>query len=190
MYLLYPLLHRWLYLDNCLKKKRLFVASLLSITIPVFIKISFPSYYALIDVGVQKIPLLILGSATMFVISRKSSSYAELLIVVLCILMFSFVERSAFYMIVNFLSIIILSLFFCFCDKHRILRTILVVFRWLGKYTLELYIIHLLFYYFLEVVLPSMSGLNIWLSVVAALSTCKPLHWLINRLQILVLAKL
>lgn len=55
--------------------------------------------------------------------------------------------------------------------------------HWLGKYSLELYIIHLLIYYFLNLVDANHAeGVHILTGVAIALIICAPIHLIIDKM--------
>lgn len=85
----------------------------------------------------------------------------------------------------NFLTIYLLGLFFNYVESVRRWRTINVLFKWLGNYTLELYVIHLLVFNFLNFVDGHFdNGMHMVIGVITALIICEPIHNTINYLVV------
>lgn len=55
------------------------------------------------------------------------------------------------------------------------------IFNWLGKYTFELYILHLYYWFVIKGVCHYGSMFNIAAAVLLSLMTCVPVHWMIEK---------
>lgn len=60
-------------------------------------------------------------------------------------------------------------------------KFLLVIFNWLGKYTFELYILHLYYWFIVKGVCHYGSMFNIAVAVLLSLLTCAPVHWMIGK---------
>lgn len=77
------------------------------------------------------------------------------------------------------ITIPLVSLFFALMDKVRFGKPIMQVFNWLGAYTFELYILHLLIYCFLTSEVPALPwshSVCITLAIILALVLCAPVQ--------------
>ncbi len=77
------------------------------------------------------------------------------------------------------ITIPLVSLFFALVDKVRFGQPIMRVFNWLGQYTFELYILHLLIYCFLTsevLALPWSKTMCITIAIAIALLLCVPVQ--------------
>lgn len=87
------------------------------------------------------------------------------------------------WIVINFVSVIVTSLLLELLSKRHITEWVLSFFNWLGRYTLELYILHLLIYYFFNTIDNHYSiGSHIIVAVLIALLLCKPSHEFISRI--------
>lgn len=59
---------------------------------------------------------------------------------------------------------------------------LLSIFNWLGKYTFELYILHLYYWFVIKGVCHYDSMFNIAVAVLLSLITCVPVHWMIGKI--------
>lgn len=60
-------------------------------------------------------------------------------------------------------------------------KFLLIIFNWLGKYTFELYILHLYYWFVIKGVCHYGSIFNIAAAVLLSLMTCVPVHWMTNK---------
>lgn len=83
-----------------------------------------------------------------------------------------------FWSTINVASIFVIATVFA-NTKGEIIH---IVFHWLGKYSLELYILHLLVYNFLNRIDNHYGdGIHIVIGVVIALLICQPIHFVIDK---------
>lgn len=60
---------------------------------------------------------------------------------------------------------------------------VLVIFNWLGKYTFELYILHIYYWFIIKGIHPEGAVFNIVAAVALSLLTCAPVHWMIGKVE-------
>lgn len=62
-------------------------------------------------------------------------------------------------------------------------KIVLSLFNWLGKYTLELYILHIYYWFIIKGVCHYGYMFNIVVAVMLALLTCVPIHKVIENIE-------
>lgn len=117
----------------------------------------YPQYYQKISIGFDKIPSFFVGTYIMNCIcNRKDIKLLHVVALFLCCLSCFVIAHyvpffdAYFLMTKVFLSIIIICFLFYILEKSKIVYYIRYVFRWFGKYSLELYIVHLLMFFLLS----------------------------------------
>ena len=58
---------------------------------------------------------------------------------------------------------------------------LLTIFNWLGKYTFELYILHLYYWFIIKGICNYGEMFNIVTAVLLSVFTCAPVHWMIEK---------
>ena len=157
----------------------------------------WPSYYKATEIGYGKMFMFVVG-----LYIGKLSMDGKILSLKALVLIFIIIASLAIAQkYVPFLKIIykdaipliglpILTRLFLVCDKHDVKHRILDVFRWLGKYSLELYILHVMFKVTLYYACFDVYGLDVDLTtkrfvVVVTLFLsfllCAPIHKCIDK---------
>jgi len=199
LYLLFPLLYRFLFskggsISVCTRTICCFVWFYLII---VAIKSCCGDYYSLVKIGVEKIPFFIIGVLFAHVVKNEMISQrtyrtcflaiaATYLVLTIAnhILPGYWVQHSAgIFQKLFFMPL--LCLVFNILAKVNIGTSIMSFFDWFGKYSLELYILHLHFYMFfhyslLNAFMPPMMQAS--LSMALALVLCRPVNKMIAYL--------
>ena len=187
LYLVYPFYHRIAY-GNGGKMQTgflLFIFGFL-LVIEYLISTLAPDYYGRISVCMN-MGIFFLGS---YMASTLSNNRKSLIINVgggisICLIAdFVFGLNGHIYIIYNVLCICLWSLLFYSVQNSKIGNVCIRVFEWFGRYTLELYMIHLFLYYIMkEVLLPDVSNNILFpVAVAFAMVVCMPTHNAINKL--------
>lgn len=185
IYLIYPFMHKFMY--GC-KVQTVYAVVILLGSYMIVNKALLtyaPTFYHNTEIAITKFPLLILGSLTM----NYATNWGEVLSIkiitwygISCLILFA-EPTNTIWLTFNVISIIVLGYLYEVCNKHGCISWINGLFRWLGKYTLELYILHLLVYYLLNQIIASPNeGLNIIIGVIIALIFCKPMHLVTEKI--------
>ena len=145
-------------------------------------------YYEKIGIAIGGTALFVVGSLLMSRIVTKKVLLSKIEIVEMAIVgAVSFICGISG--IMNILSIIILAQIFPMMkdSKLQISQFVIKFFKWLGKYTLELYVVHLHCFYLLNVIFGvEHQGTHIIVGCTVALLICVP----VNRIIKLVVARL
>ena len=192
MYLVYPLYHYFAYNKN---RGGLFLIGIQSIIVVTEIVLASlcPSYYDMIKICFP-FALFFIGSyfASISCLDESSEKRAKSLaprlvygaeFVAVDILIPSL--RWHLMRIYNIISIQLFAVFFQFLENYKIGKAILNLLRWFGKYTMELYMIHLFIYCLLKAIAPESMNPNILfpISVLIAISVCAPVHAIIDKIN-------
>lgn len=193
LYALFPFYYRCVFRgvsnDNHKNVYNAFLVLLLLAVAKFLLKEYACEYYEKISVAIGGTALFVVGSLLMSWIVTKNVLLSKIEIVEMVIVGGAVLFISGISGIMNILSIIILALFFPAMKKSKqhFLQAMLKFFYWLGKYTLELYVIHLLCFYLLNVLFGvEHQGTHIIAGCTVALLTCVP----VNRIIKLVVARL
>lgn len=185
IYLIYPFMHKFMYGG---KVQTVYAVVILLGLYMIVNKALFtyaPTFYHNTEIAITKFPLLILGSLTMSYTTncRKGLIIKPIIgLGISCLILFA-EPANTIWLTFNVISIIVLGYLYEVCNKHGCVSWINGLFRWLGKYTLELYILHLLVYYLLQLIIaPPNEGLNIIMGVMVALIFCKPMHLVTEKI--------
>lgn len=94
-------------------------------------------------------------------------------------------KNGQIYIVYNLLCRCLWTGLFCLVQNSKIGNVGISVLEWFGRYTLELYMIHLFLYYIMKEVLLPGIGNNILfpVSVAIAMLMCMPIHNAINKLS-------
>ena len=157
----------------------MFVATIM---INLGLKIFLPKYYELVGIGIKQIPAFVIGIYAGYISlhgkSRDSWFFmvAVIAIYIICFLIDYKSMKSLFekMICISFISFILYKIESF--QPAKVLRSIL---SWLGKYSLELYLLHLFIYCFLG--REELFGeINIYLRcslmIVVSLVICAPIH--------------
>lgn len=198
LYLFFPLLYRFIFLKKstgsvCIRGLCFFIFFYFII---IAIKSLYGDYYGLIKIGVEKIPFFIIGMLFGYVVKNEKMTqkmyWLCFFIIALIYLVLTFTNRFYPGYWVQHSAGIFQKLFFmplvCFIFNYlvkvKIGKSIVSFFDWLGRLSLELYILHLHFYMFfhhgfLNTSLSPMCQAS--LAVVLALLLCQPVNRLITQ---------
>ncbi len=186
LYLIMPLIFRLLNL-------RWGVGLLLSASTLLIIMIHalIPDYYEKISIGIAKVPFFIIGAwaGRESILKKEISLWLIALLLIVLVVLYLWQPcqwlniREIFFRLTG-ISACCLPL--QMTDKFTILHSCL---RWFGKYTLELYIMHLMLKSAISYLSDSMLIQTIW-AIGCALLLCMPIQTFCGIINIKILAKL
>lgn len=131
---------------------------LITILLIILIEYFLPTYYSRISIGIDKIPIFILGVyAGQISLLKKQKQGLILLTVVVAIWIVSFSVKNLWQygMAINGMAekivyMSILCILISLCENWLLMQWISKCLSWFGKYSLELYVLHLLLYCFIS----------------------------------------
>lgn len=204
MYLLYPFLYKMILAFGAMKVNMMAILMIsLSVVFLWIIHTIDVNYYNMTHIGFSKIPMFICGMCLGFhSFYNKSVGMGKIIILILLFLI-TYILKSKIpvlddysEMFLRIIGIIAICLFF----NHfkNITHKIRSFFEWFGEYSLELYILHMQFYYFLikpfllqyTVCQTGTGNLIIAIMTIAlSIALCKPIHKLCDRMAKTVIQK-
>lgn len=199
LYALFPLIHKIMFSKDEIKVVvfKCVILSFVFFAVPIALKIASPDYYKIIKYGLTKMPIFIVGILVGFLSFKELKiKYMPLKILVGGVIFFllsisadrvsSLMPICAMYE--KFYFIVLLCYFMSSILPNKVaIGYILNPLRWLGQYTLEIYILHLLIY---STLFNNFLGIafdttwNIVVSISLSIIICSPIHKLIQRVII------
>ena len=193
LYAIFPLYYRCIFSGNGNYNHKMVLKTLLILLMLAIAKFLLIEnvywYYEKIGIAIGGTALFVVGSLLMSRIITKKVLLSKIEIVEMAIVGGAVSFICGISGIMNILSIIILALIFPMMkdSKLQISQFVIKFFKWLGKYTLELYVVHLLCFYLLNVIFcVEHQGTHIIVGCTVALLICVP----VNRIIKLVVARL
>lgn len=172
------------------------IAIILSfIGISVAIKTNFPAYWEETSIGIARIPYYFMGMLLAYFTQKNIDNkkiYGFLLAILLLYIVFYFLGYSEanFHMgaVMLTIGIAVLSVIFCMCAKNSLSNSIINGFmKWMGKYSYELYMLHLYLWFIIRNTLHLGQWYNIALACGLAIILAYPVHivvdWICNKVQ-------
>lgn len=186
LYALFPLIFD--FIDN--NWRRCLILIVILIFLIALIRFCFPEYYEMTMIGIPKAPVFIIGCYAGYLAKNNISIslLKYLLFLSLLIVVFAWAKQKDFLLFatayestIRLVSIPFCCLAFVIMANKKILNFIFITFRWLGKYSLELYILHMLLYNCIfsisdELSLPFCGLILFAISILI----CKPVHDAVN----------
>lgn len=171
LYFLFPLFYK-LINNNLNKLGGLVVSLAILIAISVVVACLYPSYWERICIGVYNMPIFPIGIFAGYLSNQNYKVGGILLLSILigCTCFFAIgiypsIARSLF-------GILISTILFNYIDKNFKLDWLMVGVKWLGKYSLELYIIHVTLYFFLIEIVQIVDSYSIVIGCVVSIIIC------------------
>lgn len=189
LYIVTPLLFVWLSRDNKSCVCKILLAIAFTIGINFTIRLLLPAYWNIVEIGLKQVPFFFFGMLVAYYSMKDiGGAHLRILYLAVCVLYpllrISGIEipyatpmlKLMFYLIVS-------CCLFSLVDSFRI-PVVGPVLRWFGKYTLELYLLHI----FLDGLFSSpLFHLHkshiIILAVTVSIIVCMPVHWCIGKLS-------
>ena len=145
----------------------------------------YPEYYALTSIGIVKIPFFFVGMwAGQQATEKKELNIYWIIFLFICyVCLFIWPIMPWLKLredLLRILGIVFCSSILLFTDKYKARPHFIL--RWLGEYSLEIYILHLMF---MSLFQPEddMGYWSTFLAVGCALILCKPFHLLCNNIS-------
>lgn len=150
------------------------------------IKTHFTNYYEQVSIGLTPLPMFYIG----FLFADLSTRYVGQktnVMIAICMLVtiLYFIDLDIYgisFIIQRLFGILLICLFF-----KLIIETsnnwVLYIFNWLGKYTFELYILHIYYWFIIKGVCHYGAMFNITAAVLLSLLTCAPTHRIIGKVE-------
>lgn len=213
LYLLFPFIFNFIFLNKDSLRSVITRTVLLLIFVYLIlwtVWLSFPDYYNMVEIGLSKIPFFIIGILFGYWTCRerikqpaRTLDVAYLFFIICCVIIFAtlsvFNHRTTGYWLghatglfqkLSF-SLLLCVLLSCI-DGNKIGHLIIKPLNWMGKYSLELYILHLHFYMFFhfgflknDISVATQASL----AVLLALVLCVPVNKAVGNLVNIVVGK-
>lgn len=159
------------------------------IIINVLLKSYVPTYYKMISIGLRQIPFFILGIYCGYLSKNNffKTNHA-LLLLFLFVWIFSCITGKGLLigMSEKLVFICILCMLFYLTERWRLIVKLRDFLSWFGRYSLELYIMHLLIYCFLgqEELFGNVNPIaRCSIMIVAAIAICAPIHRFVDVVE-------
>jgi len=153
LYLLYPFIHNFLYNTKGVVLIKLLFILFIILLLRIFIFSTYQDYYNDVEIGIDKISMFFVGSYFMYKMKEGISVYDIICysLIFILFLYLGIVRHIHFFIqdIINCSVIISILLYTLLCYLLQKKKNLLSPIEWMGKYSLELYILHLLIYYVL-----------------------------------------
>lgn len=148
------------------------------------IKCYFPTYYEQESIGLGPLPMFYVG----FLfgdLSQSKEGQNTFLAFGLCLVVavLHFIDVPVYgleFILQRLFGILLVCLVFKLLMDCQA-KFLLYIFNWLGKYTFELYILHLYYWFLIKGVCHYGPMFNIVAAVLLSLMTCVPVHWMIGK---------
>lgn len=178
LYMLFPLIYRMIVQRNMIITTiRVFSLVLLSFLVLFFIQFYYPGYWSSHKIGISKIPIFPIGIYIGYLASMKYRVKMIYLIpyFIICLLIMFFLCRYVDSLYRGFartligIPIAVVSVDYM---GNTLKKYVKIVFGFLGKYSLELYLIHVLVFYALRYSYFN-DTINMAIGIIVSLLTCK-----------------
>lgn len=187
LYIVYPLYHRIAYKEGLLRPFTLLLVLGLILTAEYLLVKCVPDYYERISIC-KNVGLFFIGSEVAASMNNERKwLFVDFWGAILLNLLADFVLKIGghIYILYNLLCICLWAWLFSYIQNFKIGNASIRVVEWFGRYTLELYMIHLFIYYIMKnVLLPDVSNNILFpVAVTIALIVCKPANILSKRIS-------
>ena len=193
LYILFPLLYKVIFSKpnpKAVTARALFVFILME-AINGLIYVCAPSYYDMVSIGITQAPIFVIGMLFGYYSSHKYTvSWRTMMWLILVLVVLVGIKRiSPFFQAPMILTLRIVTIMLvCYIfNKVMFLKNVMGGVKWCGKYTLELYVLHLHIYGLILQCHPfgmsecwgiNFEFLEISTAVILSLLLCYPVHWI------------
>lgn len=193
LYILFPLLYKVIFSKpnpKAVTVRALFVFIFME-AINGLIYVCVPSYYDMVSIGITQAPIFVIGMLFGYYSSYKYTvSWRTMMWLILVLVVLVGIKRiSPFFQAPMILTLRIVTIILvCYIfNKVMFLKNVMGGVKWCGKYTLELYILHLHIYGLILKSHPygtneywgiNFEFLEISTAVILSLLLCYPVHWI------------
>ena len=186
LYILYPPLFVW----NTRSRRNVFMKSVFLI----FMTIVFNSllaryctnYWDKVQIGLLGVPYFFLGSCVPTLVkSQKDYSFIVLSVstVVYIFAMILGISNPIIGMAKFMVFIMLLSFLFSTFAKNRVMSKLNLCLSWFGRYSLEIYILHLYLWFIIKAIFDFGSFGNIMAACLLSIICCAPMHYVTSRVS-------
>lgn len=186
LYILYPFIHKFLFskTKNILLRGGYFI--LVMFILFALIYIYCPNYWELVGIWVVKSPMFLLGMIAGYYASISCKVSLQQFMIYIIVLALLLVTTRSIGFIYGILRVLIGMPLICMCFSvinEKKCVWIHSLFRWLGKYSLEIYLLHLFIYWSWHNMYAMDETLRYIITIVVTLILCERVHLLIDRIQ-------
>lgn len=188
LYIIYPLFHTLVYNPNI---RFLSVTLLLGLILCIpLIVINFREYHNKVGVAIDVMPSFFIGSILGYYVKQSKKLNIILWIIATIAFWFLCKKMSGDYYLWPLAVMGVVAQKFAFlpmlvgifCILHKINEKLLIPIQFLGHYSLEIYILHLLLYTIIQIIYPNTPVLSTTLAVITAFAVAPIAHNLIKRI--------
>lgn len=160
---------------------------MLVILLDLVIQHFFLVYYNKVSIGIDKIPIFIVGiyAGKISLYKKQKESIRMLLFTVILWIISFFLKNHWEYvyeiyaMTEKIIYMFIICILFSVSENQTLVKYIRKILRWFGRYSLELYVLHLLIFSFLssEILFSNITPIiKVSIMILGALLLCIPFH--------------
>ncbi|MBR2630311.1 MAG: acyltransferase [Bacteroidaceae bacterium] len=190
LYVITPILYSLIKKSNNYKWVVLILFVLISVIISYILESLFPHYWKFVGIGVSRIPYFFLGMVFgYFAQCGFSNKFVCFSLNVVCIayviLRFYGYNTESFFMgaIMLMMGITVISTIVSITSKiHVTFSAVNRPLRWMGKYSYELYMLHLYLWFIIKNALKLSQWQNIALACILAIVFAYPVHLMIEKI--------
>lgn len=186
LYLAYPSLFAWYTKSHKCVWLKITFSVIVMLLINVSLNYFIPEYWERVKIGMVAVPYFFLGSlVAYFVRNNNDNSLPALLIsaIVYVGALFFDINHPVVGIAKICFFVILLSIIFSLFDKTAITSQINSLFRWFGKYSLEIYILHLYFWFIIKNIFDMGSLWNILVACLLSIICCVPMHIITGKIS-------
>ncbi len=192
LYLLFPCIYGLMFIPpKYIIIRSLFVIALFVIVV-LYINKTNPDYYAMNGQWIKKTIMFPIGMLCGYLCksNQKSIFFSPKIIIPVVTIFYIIVAQKYSFVFYGFFyeharsifGIFTLSTIFYFTKNKTYLNKVNSAFSWLGKYSLELYVLHVLIFKTIDACIDNASASEMAISIVIALFICVPIHNAIDKL--------
>lgn len=188
LYILTPLCFRLVANYKC-RSLGIMIFIIAAISLNLIIAWLLPNYWDKVKIGLTGVPYFFTG-LWMASLVKGSRDYTFLVISVSILIYFFLLMFDFMPFISGIVSIIVFSLlfstFFSLLSLNRVMQNINSFVAWFGKYSLELYILHLYFWFIIKEVFNMGANWNIAIACLLSMVCCVPMHYITVKVSNLI----
>ena len=158
----------------------------MSILVCYGVKTVSADYYELVSIGLTPLPMFYVGFLLGDLSQRQVGHQTKAMLLLFGVVaLFHFLDIQVYgvgYISHRLFGILLVCFMFGVIIDCKI-NPVLAIFNWLGKYTFELYILHIYYWFVIKGIHPDGAMFNIVAAVVLSLLTCAPVHWVIGKVE-------
>ena len=186
LYIVFPLLMFCMFYQNKWVILRSLTTIFILIAVILFIKNYDANYFAAVGIWTKRVVMFPLGMLCGYLCARTSNvkTYISFIIIPILVCLYALTKyKYGFYFeyVRALTGIFTLSVVFFYTKQRHWSLWINKVLQWLGKYSLELYVLHVLIFKTIDSCIDNASVIHMALSILIALLICVPVHNTIDK---------